>query len=71
MKAKSAVSQSLSGVQSNIGVQSQIDKVSMAVIGISAFAFGLWAFASIVGGVMASGGPLALAGDWVKAVFGL
>lgn len=70
MKVKSAVNRSLSGVQSNISVESHIHKVSLTVVGVSACAIGLWAFASLVGGLIASGGPLALVGDWIKAVFG-
>jgi hypothetical protein len=32
---------------------------------------GLWSLASLVGGLVASGGPLALVGNWFKAVSGM
>jgi hypothetical protein len=37
----------------------------------SACAIGLWAAASLIGGMIASGGPVALVADWFKAVFGI
>jgi len=43
------------------------------VITVAAFGalVGLWSLACIVGGMAASGGPLAFVGDWFKAVTGM
>lgn len=71
MKAKAAINRSVSGIQSNVSVESQVHSVGLTVIGVSACAIGLWAAASLVGGLVASGGPLALVGDWFKAAFGI
>lgn len=71
MKVKTAVNTSIAGTQSDIKVDSQVYTVGLSVVGISACAVGLWAAASLVGGLIASGGPLALVGDWSKAVFGM
>ena len=51
-------------------VDVQISKVGLAVVGIASCAIGLWAAASLIGGMVASGGPLALVADWLKAVIG-
>ena len=59
-----------SAVRTNDTADVQVAKVSFAVIGISSCAIGLWAVASLVGGMIASGGPVALAANWLKAVIG-
>lgn len=48
----------------------QISKVGLAVIGLSSCAIGLWAAASLLGGMVASGGPVALVINWFRAVVG-
>ena len=48
----------------------QISKVGFAVIGLSSCAIGLWAAASLLGGMVASGGPVALVINWFRAVVG-
>jgi len=51
-------------------VDVQISKIGFVVLGLSSCAIGLWAAASLVGGLIASGGPVALVVDWLKAVTG-
>ena len=51
-------------------VDEQILKVGFVAIGITSCALGVWAAASLLGGVVASGGPLALIANWLKAVIG-
>lgn len=63
VKAKSAV-------RTNDKVDVQVARVGFVIIGISSCAIGLWALASLVGGMVASGGPVALAANWLKAVIG-
>ncbi len=48
----------------------QVMKVGFAVIGLTSCAIGVWSVASLIGGVVASGGPVALIGNWFKAVIG-
>lgn len=71
MKIKAAVSKTGINTQSELKIESQIYNVGLGVMGVSASAIGLWAAASLVAGLIASGGPLALVGDWFKAVFGM
>ncbi len=59
-----------SAVRTNDKVDVQVARVGFVVIGISSCAIGLWALASLVGGMVASGGPVALAANWLKAVIG-
>jgi hypothetical protein len=57
-------------VRTDDKVDVQITKVGFAVIGLSSCAIGLWAAASLVSGMIASGGPVALVADWFRAVIG-
>lgn len=52
-------------------VSTEVSKVSITFVAILGVAVGLWSLACIVGGLAASGGPLKLVGDWVKAVSGM
>jgi hypothetical protein len=70
MKVKAAVRNSCVQTQSRLNTSSQTS-VGTTVIGVSACAIGLWAVACLVGGIMSSGGPFALIGDWIGAVFGV
>jgi hypothetical protein len=51
-------------------VDEQIMRVGFGVLTLSSCVIGLWALASLVGGMVASGGPLALAANWLRAVTG-
>lgn len=51
-------------------VDEQIYKVGIAVVGISSLAIGVWAVVALVSGMVASGGPGALIGDWFSAISG-
>lgn len=52
---------------SQSGVQA-VSKGSLAVLGGVSTLIGLWAVACFVGGMISSGGPLALARSWFSAV---
>ncbi len=52
-------------------VSTEVSKVSITFVAILGVAVGLWSLACIIGGLAASGGPLKLVGDWVKAVTGM
>lgn len=54
----------------NNRVDEQIYTAGLGVIGLASCAIGLWAFATLVGGMLASGGPMALLTNWAKAAFG-
>ena len=49
----------------------EISKVGVITVAAFGALVGLWSLACIVGGMAASGGPLAFVGDWVKAVTGM
>lgn len=57
-------------VRADDKVEVQIAKVGFAVIGLSSCAIGIWAAASLLGGMIASGGPVALVANWFRAVIG-
>lgn len=70
MRTKIAAVNTKNAARTNDKVDVQIAKVGFAVIGLSSCAIGIWATASLVGGMVASGGPVALVADWFRAVIG-
>ncbi|MCL7489122.1 MAG: hypothetical protein M8357_13225 [Desulfobulbaceae bacterium] len=55
----------------NVSTVSEVSKAGVYTLGIVSAMIGIWGFAAFVGGMIASGGPLALVGNWFKAVAGL
>jgi hypothetical protein len=70
MKTQIAAVKTRNADRINTRVDAQISKVGIAVIGLSSCAIGIWAAASLVGGMIASGGPIALVANWFRAVIG-
>jgi hypothetical protein len=70
MKTQIAAIGTKNAVRTDDKVDVQISKVGFAVIGLSSCAIGIWAAASLLGGMIASGGPIALVASWFKAVIG-
>jgi hypothetical protein len=70
MKTQRAAIKTRNAVKTDGKVDEQILKVGFVAIGVSSCALGLWAAASLVGGMVASGGPLALVVNWFRAVTG-
>jgi len=60
-------------VNSTVSGSSTTEVSKIGIITVAAFGalVGLWSLASIIGGMSASGGPLAFVGDWFKAVSGM
>lgn len=52
-------------------VSTEVSKVSITFVAILGVAVGVWSLACIVGGLIASGGPLQFVGNWFKAVSGM
>lgn len=55
-------------VESEGKVDEQLMKVGLAIIGASSCVIGIWAAVSLISGMMASGGPLALFSNWLNTV---
>ena len=70
MKTQIAAIKTRNAVRTESKVDEQLFKVGFVVIGASSCAIGLWAAASLIGGMVASGGPLALVANWFSAVLG-
>ncbi len=49
----------------------EVSKIGVITIAAFGAVVGLWSVACIIGGMAASGGPLAFVGDWFKAVTGM
>jgi hypothetical protein len=52
-------------------VDTQVYTVGLVTVGVFAVVVGLWSLASLVGGLLASGGPGGLVKGWLTAVFGV
>jgi len=70
MKSQFAAVKTKNAARTNDSADVQISKVGFVVIGLTSCAIGIWAAASLIGGMVASGGPLALLANWLKAVVG-
>ena len=55
----------------NTNSTTEISRVGIVTVAAFGVVVGLWSLACIVGGMAASGGPLAFVGDWLKAVTGM
>ena len=60
-----------SGSTTTTDSTTEISKVGIITVAAFGVVVALWSLACIVGGMAASGGPLAFAGDWLKAVTGM
>lgn len=59
------------GAATNQDAATEISKVGVFTVAAFAAVVGLWSVAMVVGGMVASGGPLAFVGDWYRAVTGM
>ena len=50
---------------------SEVSKAGMYTVGVASALIGIWGLACFVGGLVASGGPLSLVGNWFKSVTGM
>lgn len=66
----SALKKNKSQVKTEGRIDEQLMRVGLTVIGVSTCVIGIWAAISLISGMMASGGPLALISNWFKAVIG-
>lgn len=55
----------------NENVTTEVSRFGVLTIAAFGVLVGLWSLACLVGGMAASGGPLAFVGDWFKAVSGM
>jgi hypothetical protein len=62
-----------SGLKTNTAqnVTTEVSRVGIITVAAFGALVGLWSLACLVGGLSASGGPLAFVGDWFKAVTGM
>jgi small-conductance mechanosensitive channel len=58
-------------VGAKVEATSEISRAGIYTVGIASVLIGIWGLACFVGGMITSGGPLALVADWFKAVTGI
>ena len=54
----------------NVNVEQEVAKSSVWAFAVAPALIGIWAAACIVGGLLASDGPLALVQKWITAIVG-
>ena len=54
-----------------VSAQAEVSKGAVATMVGAGVVVGLWSFASIVGGIIVAGGPIALAQSWFGAIIGM
>jgi len=59
------------GAASTQDSATEISRIGIVTVAAFGAVVGVWSLACIIGGMAASGGPLAFVGDWVKAVTGM
>jgi len=59
------------GSSTHTDATTEISKVGVITVAAFGAVVALWSIACLVGGMAASGGPLAFVGDWFKAVTGM
>ena len=52
-------------------VETEISRITVIAITAGSAAIGAWGLACFIGGMVASGGPLAFIGSWFRAVSGM
>ncbi|NOQ46867.1 MAG: hypothetical protein GQ559_09395 [Desulfobulbaceae bacterium] len=57
--------------QTAVSVQAEISRGAVATMGATGAVVGLWSFASLIGGLVVTGGPISLAQSWFGAAFGM
>ena len=65
-----AKQKNIAGTHTQTDASTEVSKVGVITVAAFGVVVGLWSLACLVGGMAASGGPLAFVGDWFKAVTG-
>ena len=55
----------------NVDVKQEVARSTVWAVGAAPVLIGLWAAACIVGGLLASDGPVALVQKWMSAIIGM
>ena len=59
------------GLSVQTDATTEVSKLGIITVAAFGIVVGLWSLACIIGGMAASGGPLAFVGNWFKAVTGM
>lgn len=57
--------------QTAVSAQAEVSRGAVLTLGATGAVIGLWAFASLIGGLVAAGGPVSLVQSWVGAIIGM
>lgn len=52
-------------------VEVEVSKNTLTALSVAGAIIGIWSFASLIGGIISAGGPIALVKAWFNAVLGM
>jgi len=65
------ISKTRSNTTTSVDTRAEVSRGAMIAVNTAGAVVGLWALASLIGGMVSAGGPLALAKAWFSAVAGM
>ncbi len=71
MTATNATAKTRTNTKTSVDTRAEVSRGAMISINTAGAVIGLWSLASLVGGMVAAGGPFALAKAWFSAVAGM
>ncbi len=57
--------------RTNVNVEAEVSRGTLVTLGTAGAIVGLWSLASLIGGLVVAGGPIALAKAWFNAIIGM
>jgi hypothetical protein len=70
MNNATAKTKAIPAAREELRLDTELSKVGIATMGFIGISIGLWAVACMIGGLVASNGPLAFISSWFGAVVG-
>jgi hypothetical protein len=66
-----SIAKNRTSAKTSVDTNAEISRTALVSLSAAGAIVGLWSFASLIGGMVAVGGPLSLAKAWFGAVVGL
>ncbi len=71
MTATNTIAKTRTNTKTSVNTQAEVASGAMVSINVAGAIIGLWSLASLVGGMVAAGGPISLVQAWFGAVAGM
>ncbi len=71
MTDTNTIAKTRTSAKTNVAVEAEVSRGTLVTLGVAGAIVGIWSLASLVAGMIAAGGPVALAKAWFSAVTGM